>query len=67
MRASDRFDPDQFFQWLEQEGVRYLVIGGHAVRMYGSERLTYDFYFWFAVEERERVLRYLEAAFDLEL
>lgn len=67
MRYGAEFDPEAFVRWLDDNGHRYLLIGGHAVRMYGSPRLTYDYDFWFHPSSRVAVLDHLEQVFELEL
>ena len=42
MRAEKRFSPLAFLTWLDQMGVQYLLIGGQAVRLYGSNRTPVD-------------------------
>ena len=67
MRAGRRFDVARFIEWLDEQQIRYLVIGGHAVRAYGSPRFTHDVDFWVSSTDRIRVLQHLEDAFDMEL
>jgi hypothetical protein len=42
-------------------------MGGQAVRLYGSERVTQDYDLWFESSERRRVLSHLERDLGLEL
>lgn len=39
---NDEFDPTAMIEALDEEGVSYLIIGGVAAGLYGSERNTYD-------------------------
>ena len=39
---ADRFDPEAMLQTLLDEGVSFLVVGGIAAGLYGSERPTFD-------------------------
>lgn len=67
MQPPTELDVIRLVDWLEQQHIRYMLIGGHAVRLYGSTRLTYDYDFWFDPDERERVLTYLSEDQHLEL
>jgi hypothetical protein len=40
--VTERFDPEQILEVLTEEGVAFLVIGGVAAGLYGSQRPTYD-------------------------
>ena len=62
-----RFDPVAFLRWLDSEAIRYMLIGGQAVRLYGSPRTTVEYDFWLEPSSRVRVLRTLEELYDLEL
>src|SRR6266567_3917260 len=39
---SDRFDPEAMLETLLDEGVSFLVVGGVAAGLYGSQRATFD-------------------------
>jgi hypothetical protein len=53
-------DFKEFLQCLNGHGVKYLVIGGHAVAFYGYPRATADLDVWVAVNE-ENALRLVSA------
>lgn len=44
-------DFKEFLQFLNDHGVEYLVIGGHAVAYHGYPRATHDLDVWVAVNE----------------
>lgn len=67
MKAGPRFDFGAFVTWLDVTGIRYLLIGGHAVRAYGSPRFTADFDYWFESSARVSVLDHLVEVYELEL
>ena len=39
---ADRFDPEAMLKTLLDEGVSFLVVGGVAAGLYGSQRATFD-------------------------
>lgn len=62
-----RFSASAFVGWMEANGVRYLLIGGQAVRLYGSPRVTQDYDFWIHPDHRLAVCEHLEDEHGLEL
>lgn len=56
-------DFSEFFRSLNDEGVRYLVVGGYAVALHGHPRYTKDIHIWIAREPENaaRLLRALAA------
>lgn len=53
-------DFSEFLQFLNEKSVRYLVVGGYAVRFYGHNRTTKDFDVWIGPGE-ENATRLVEA------
>lgn len=58
------FDPIQFIRGLNKKGIRYLLIGRHAVIQYGAPLFSMDYDFWVHPEDREKILKWIED--DLE-
>lgn len=56
----------ELFRALEQEGVRYLVVGGVAVNLHGAERMTMDVDLMIA-QDAENLPRFMEVARRLHL
>lgn len=52
---------------LNDRGVRFLVIGGQAVRLYGCPIFTHDTDLWIDAAARREVLRWLEGELGLDL
>jgi hypothetical protein len=54
--SAEFFSPDvlDFFWWLDQENVRYLIVGGEAVIFYGYSRFTGDIDFFYDSEPGNR-------------
>ena len=67
MQREPRIDLVRLFEWLHARGVRYVLIGGQAVRVYGSRRVTQDIDLWVHPAARRSLLQYLEATFDADL
>ncbi|MFV1975827.1 MAG: nucleotidyltransferase [Candidatus Scalindua sp.] len=42
----DRFKLEDFIKELEEKEIRYILIGGQAVTLYGSPLFSFDFDFW---------------------
>jgi Nucleotidyl transferase AbiEii toxin, Type IV TA system len=59
-----KLDPDfkEFIALLNSEGVRYLLLGGYAVNLYGHHRATGDIDFWIAIDAQnaQRVSKALQ-------
>lgn len=64
---NQRFELTDFVAWLGQFQIDYLVIGGHALRAWGSARFTHDYDFWMRPSDRPAVLQHLgdELAFEM--
>jgi hypothetical protein len=61
----DEFDERAFFQALETNGVRYLLIGRRAIAALGAPVLTSDYDLWIDIDDTEK-LNALARSFDLE-
>ena len=48
------FKLEEFIIRLEEEGIRYLLIGGQAVTLYGSPVVSFDFDFWVDPAHKDR-------------
>lgn len=62
-KASPRSDFEEFFESLNAEGVRYLVVGGYALAYHARPRYTKDLDIWIEPDRgnANRVLRALRA------
>jgi hypothetical protein len=67
VRAEPPLDFGAIGHALEKRGVRWVLIGGQAVRLYGSERMTQDWDIWIDPSAKIPVLTMLRDEFDLEL
>jgi hypothetical protein len=48
---------EDFTKELETAGIRYMLIGGQAITLYGSPLVSYDFDFWVDSSQRKDFLR----------
>lgn len=48
------------FKWLDRERVRYLVVGGFAVVLYGWTRFTKDLDLMIDIDDKENVMRFIK-------
>lgn len=47
------FNLEDLINELEERGIRYLLIGGQAVTVYGSPLVSFDFDFWVDPAQRK--------------
>lgn len=47
------FNLEDFINELEKRGIRYVLIGGQAVTLYGSPLFSFDFDFWVDPSQKE--------------
>lgn len=58
------FDESVFFRKLEEQGIRYLLIGRRAIAALGAPVLTSDYDLWLAIDDVEK-LNEVGSEFDL--
>lgn len=56
---------EEFVSLLEKKGIRYILIGGQAVIVYGSPVVSFDFDFWIDPAQKEDFLK-LADSLDFE-
>jgi hypothetical protein len=67
MKGGQPFDFIRLLKLLEQQRIRYLLIGRWAVAQHGAPVVTADYDLWVHPNDRRNFLRLLETAFEAEL